>query len=107
MVIDIPQLKEEHEGVCKGCFIGKNVKKPSTSSDTRFKEILDLIHSDTCGLVVDKSLGGHQYYVTFIHGHSRKIWIYLLKYKDEVFKKFQEFKTKIENLTEKKIKTLR
>jgi transposase InsO family protein len=30
-----------------------------------------------------------------------------LKTKDEVFKKFQEFKAEIENLTNKKIKTLR
>jgi len=28
MVTSIPDLKEEHEGVCKGCALGKNVKKP-------------------------------------------------------------------------------
>jgi transposase InsO family protein len=39
--------------------------------------------------------------------YSRKTWLYLLKTKDEVFSKFQEFKAKIENLTNKKIKTLR
>jgi hypothetical protein len=30
-----------------------------------------------------------------------------LKTKDEVFSKFQEFKAKVKNLTDKKIKTLR
>jgi transposase InsO family protein len=35
------------------------------------------------------------------------MWLYLLKSEDEVFSKFQEFKAEIENLTNKKIKTLR
>jgi hypothetical protein len=54
-----------------------------------------------------RSLGGSLYYVTFIDDYSRKTWLYLLKSKDEVFSKFQEFKAEIENLTNKKIKTLR
>jgi hypothetical protein len=54
-----------------------------------------------------KYLGGSLYYITFIDDYSRKTWLYLLKSKDEVFNKFQEFKAEIENLTNKKIKTLR
>lgn len=54
-----------------------------------------------------KSLGGHQYYVTFIDDYSRKTWLYLLKNKDEVFEKFQDFKNEVENLTKRKIKILR
>jgi transposase InsO family protein len=54
-----------------------------------------------------KSLGGSSYYVIFIDDYSKKTWLYLLKTKDKVFNKFQEFKEKIENLTNKKIKTLR
>ena len=38
---------------------------------------------------------------------SRKTWIYIMKNKDEVFSKFKEFKSLIENHTEKKIKTFR
>jgi hypothetical protein len=54
-----------------------------------------------------KSLGGSSYYVIFIDEYSRKTWLYLLKTNDTVFRKFQEFKEEIENLTNKKIKTLR
>jgi transposase InsO family protein len=53
------------------------------------------------------SLGGFEYYVTFIDDHSRKTWIYFLKTKSEVFKRFQEFKTLMENQTWRKIKVLR
>jgi transposase InsO family protein len=54
-----------------------------------------------------KYLGGSLYYVIFIDDYSSKTWLYLLKTKNEVFNKFQEFKEEIENLTNKKIKTLR
>jgi transposase InsO family protein len=54
-----------------------------------------------------RSLGGSLYYVIFIDDYSRKMWLYLLKSKDKVFSKFQEFKVEIENLMKKKIKTLR
>jgi hypothetical protein len=100
-------LKSTQEGICKGCALGKNIKKPFPSSNNRSKETLDLIHSDVCGPMPVRSLGGSLYFVTFIDDYSGKTWLYLLKSKDEVFSKFQEFKVEIENLTNKKIKTLR
>ena len=53
------------------------------------------------------SLSGYDYYVSFIDDFSRKTWINFLKSKDEVFAKFSEFKALIENISERKIKTLR
>ena len=53
------------------------------------------------------SLGNFVYYVLFIDNYSRKTWIYFLKAKDEVFKKFQDFKALVENLSKRKIKFLR
>jgi hypothetical protein len=107
MVEGILELQSTHEGICKGCALGKNIKKPFPRNNNRSKEILDLIHSEVCCLMPVKSLGGSLYYVIFIDDYSRKTWLYLLKTKDEVFRKFQEFKAKIENLTNKKIKTPR
>jgi len=94
MVNGIPKLKEDHEEVCMGCALGKNVKKPFGSSASSSKEILDLIHSDVCGPMTPKSLGSHLCYVTFIDDHSRKTWVYLMKSKDEVFTKFLNLKLK-------------
>jgi hypothetical protein len=107
MVEGIPKLQSTHEGICRGCALGKNVKNPFSSRNNRSKKILDLIHSDVCGSMPVKYLGGSIYYVIFIDDYSRKTWLYFLKTKDEVFNKFQEFKAEIENLTRKKIKTLR
>lgn len=43
MVSGVPQFLIGHEGVCKGCALGKNIKKPFPSSDNISKEALDLI----------------------------------------------------------------
>jgi hypothetical protein len=107
MVTGLPEIQIQHEGVCKGCALGKNVKGSFPSSDNRSKEILDLIHSDVCGPMTVASLNGYLYYVLFIDDHSRKTWIYFLKNKDGVLAKFQEFKAQVENLTRRKIKVLR
>ena len=53
------------------------------------------------------SLGGSRYYVSFINDFSRMTWIYFLKKKLEVFKRFSEFKALVENQTDRKIKVLR
>jgi transposase InsO family protein len=53
------------------------------------------------------SLSGYVYYVSFIDDYSHKTWVYFLKSKDEVFGKFKEFKSLIENLSKRKIKILR
>jgi hypothetical protein len=57
MVEVIPELKSTHEGICKGCALGKNIKKPFPSNNNRSKEILDLIHSDVCSPMPIRYLG--------------------------------------------------
>ena len=71
LVHGIPDIKEGREGVCKGCCLGKHTRKPFTNSETRSKEILDLIHSDVHVPMSNKSLRGHLYYVTLIDDYSR------------------------------------
>jgi transposase InsO family protein len=109
MVTGLPPLRVEHDGVCRGCSLGKNAKRTFFSSDGRFKGILDLIHSDLCGPMTVAFLSGYLNYVIFIDDYSRKTWIYFLKSKEseEVLVRFQEFKAQIENLTGRKVKTLR
>ena len=107
MVSGIPKLQVEHDGICRGCVLGKNVRSPYPSSDNRSKGILDLVHSDVCGPMAVESMSGCLYFLTFIDDYSRKTWIFPMKAKGEVFSRFKEFKAEVENLTERKIKTLR
>ena len=57
--------------------------------------------------MVKLTRGGKRYFITFIDDHTRYTYVYLLKTKDEVFEKFKEFKSEVENQKEKRIKVLR
>ena len=50
------------------------------------------------------SLGGAEYYVTFIDDHSGKVWAFVLKTKDQVF---QQFQAKVGRETGRKLKCVR
>jgi hypothetical protein len=104
MVTRLPDMQVEHDGVCKGCTLGKNAKGIFSRSDNRSKGILDIIHSDVCRQMIVASLGNFVYYFIFIDDYSRKTWIYFSKVKDEFFSKFREFKALVENLFGRKIK---
>ena len=90
----LPVVHVDHDGICRGCALGKNTKGSFLKSERRSKGILYLVHSELCGPMTVTSLGGYNYYVTFLDDHSRKTWIYFLKTKEfeEVLKKFKEFK---------------
>jgi hypothetical protein len=59
-------FSSDQHGVCKGCALRKYAKTVFPSNDNRSKGILDLIHSDVCGPMLAVSIGGFNYYVSFI-----------------------------------------
>ena len=71
------------------------------------RQPLELIHSDVCGPMPTRSLGGAQYFVTFIDDATRKVWVYTIKSKDQTFSYFQRFLSSVENQYGKKVKALR
>jgi transposase InsO family protein len=91
----------------QGMCIRKECEDSIPSSDNKAKGFLDIVHSDVCGPMTSTSLRGYAYYASFIDDFSCKNWIYFLKTKGEVLKKFKELKSLVENLFEKKIKILR
>ncbi len=52
------------------------------------KGTLDYILSDLWAQAQVTSKEGHKYLLTFIDDYSRKVWVYFLKHKDEVFETF-------------------
>ena len=63
--------------------------------------------TDVCGKVTPKSIGGANYFVTFIDDATNYTWVYFLKTKDEVFTKFVEWKTLVEKQFDKCVKIIR
>ena len=51
---------------------------------------LELEHMDLWSPAPVASLGGSWYYITFIDDSSRKVWVYFLKSKFDVFETFKK-----------------
>ena len=88
IVIGMLGFQNDHDGVCRGCVVGKNVKSSFPSSSKRSKGILDLVHLDICGPMTVSSLSRYLYCVLFIDYFSWETWIFFLKTKNESFGKF-------------------
>lgn len=58
MVIGLPKLSHSSKGACKGCALGKNTKGSFNSSNSKSKNVLELVHFDLCGPMSVPSLGG-------------------------------------------------
>ena len=92
---------------CEKCVFRKAIRLKFNLGRKETKQTLDYIHLDLWGPSQVPSLGGARYFVSFIDDFSRKVWIYVLKHKNEALGKFKEWITLIENQTDKKINRLR
>ena len=81
-------------------------KTPFTRHKDRASDILGLAHTDVCGPMSTQARGGCSYFITFTDDLSRFRYVYLMKYKFEVFDKFKKYQRMIEKQTGKSIKAL-
>ncbi|KZV18236.1 hypothetical protein F511_28102 [Dorcoceras hygrometricum] len=104
----LPDLKSVEHKMCESCIFGKQ-RKVSFSKGGREPKAakLELVHTDVWGPSPVPSLGGSRYYVTFIDDSSRKVWVYFLKNKSDVYETFKRWKAMVENETNLKVKCLR
>ena len=91
--------------VCTGCAEGKLQRKPFNTkpAEAQSNVRLQVIHSDLCGPMHVKSLGGAVFFLTFIDDFSRKVWIYLLREKSGALASFKTFKQQAEKHTGNKL----
>ena len=87
--------------------MGKQTRVKFSTTIHNIEGILDYIHTDVWGPTKTASLGGKHYFVTFVDDFSRRVWVYTMKSKDEVFETFLVWKKMVENQTRRKIKVLR
>ena len=82
---NIPILKKDENDLCEPCIFGKQHKIKFAICTKPSEGVLDLVHSDVWGPAPIAARGGARYYVTFIDDFSRKVWIYLMREKSDVF----------------------
>ncbi|KAG5899182.1 hypothetical protein JTB14_029014 [Gonioctena quinquepunctata] len=93
---------------CQICYEGKMKRSPfPKKSFNREEDSLKPINSDVVGPISPIFKGGNKYIVTFIDDFSLYCEVGMMKTKHEVFKKFVEYKTKVENIQGRKISCLR
>lgn len=96
MVKGLPKITK-HGVVCEICMKGKQIRSNiPRQSEWRSSRVLELVHSDICGLISPASESGKRYIINFIDDHSRKCWTYFLAEKSEALNVFKEFKTTVE-----------
>ena len=81
----IPLSKGSALQPCGHYLYGKQHRVSFSSTNERKTLVLGMVYSDVCGPIEVESLGGRKYFLTFIDDASRKLWMYFLKTKDEVF----------------------
>ena len=74
---------------CDHCLVGKaHGVSFHTYPPSRKPNVIDLIHTNVCTMKT-RAVGGALYFVTFIDDHSRKVWGFALKTKDQVLDAFK------------------
>ena len=93
---------------CETCVNGKQSRTVFRSTGgNRAAEPLDLVHSNVCGKMNATSLGGAEYFLTFIDDRTHYTWIYILQHKSEVFDCFLQWKALAEKSSGRKLKAIR
>ena len=105
--IGIRELQYEGD-LCEPCELAKakRIPFPNQSMPWTTKR-LQLVHSDICGPLTPRSLGGNSYFITFTDDFSRVSRVYFLKQKSQALDALKDFVASAENETEEKIKILR
>jgi len=81
-------IEEVMSEVCEACQLGKEARHPFLVQTTHVSsKPLEMIRSYVW-TTKTKSIGGCKYYVSFIDDHTRKVWVYFMRHKGEVFQHF-------------------
>ncbi|XP_031267579.1 uncharacterized protein LOC116126025 [Pistacia vera] len=100
-------VKRHDLGLCETCVMGKQHRSSFPKGTHLSVNCLEYLQADLWGLERVKTHGGNSYFLAIVDDFSRKVWVYLLRSKDEALSKFKGWKTLVENQQEKKVKALR
>jgi hypothetical protein len=107
MVEGLPSVKRV-ERICDGCVLGKQHRKPFPQvSSFRAQRGLELVHTDLCGQITPKSIGGASYFLLVVDDYSRYMWVEMLKSKDQALEMFKKVVARAENESGAKLKAMR
>ena len=85
---------------CEACAFDKQHRDEfHVVKDRKQRDTIELVHTDLCGPIQTRFLGGAYYFLIFVDAFTRFTWVYFLKLKSHAFEYFKQFR----NMIEKKI----
>lgn len=92
--------------LCETCIMGKKTAHSYSKSKYSAFKLLKCVHVDLCGPSQVSTIGGGNYFLSIVDHFTIKVWVFLLKTKNEAFEKFKYWKSVVENQTEFQLKCL-
>ena len=75
---NIPKVQAKTD-FYKHCRYGKYTRRAHSLYYETVRNTLELIHTDICGPMLKRLLGGSRYFITFLDDCTRKVWAYSLR----------------------------
>jgi len=99
MVGGVPVISHPDE-LCHSCLDGKQARCPFPKA-TSFKagKPLELVHVDLCGPISPSTPAGNKFFMLCVDDHTRWMYVFLLKSKDQASAALSKFKADAENFT--------
>ena len=94
----IPKLQAKMD-FGEHCQYGKQTRNPYSLHYETVRQPLELVQVDICGTMLERSLGGSQYFITFVDDCTWKVWAYSLRSKDEALEVLSRWSADVENRT--------
>ncbi|KAL0315862.1 UNVERIFIED_CONTAM: Copia protein [Sesamum radiatum] len=92
---------------CTICPLAKQSRVPFPLSNSHATCNFDLLHIDLWGPYREYTISGCNYVLTIVDDHSRALWTYLLKHKNQVSSILANFCSMVHTQFDTKIKTIR
>ena len=73
----------------ESCLLGKMIKSPFIEKGEQALDLLSLIHTDVCRLMIVSARGGYIYFIMFTDDLLRYGYVFLMRHKSESFEMFK------------------
>ncbi|GFT24975.1 retrovirus-related Pol polyprotein from transposon TNT 1-94 [Trichonephila clavipes] len=101
----LPRLTDNGKTHCIPCKLAKSKRVSfKKTGAVRSKRPLELLHMDLCGPMPTESQGGNKYFLSIIDDYSRKVTVFPIRNKSDVFHTFIRFQKRAERFLIKRQK---
>ncbi|GFV69779.1 retrovirus-related Pol polyprotein from transposon TNT 1-94 [Trichonephila clavipes] len=104
----LPRLTDNGKAHCIPCRLAKSKRVSfKKTGAVRSKRPLELLHMDLCGPMPTESQGGNKYFLSIIDDYSRKVTVFPIRNKSDVFHTFIRFQKRAERFLSRKVIAVR